>query len=250
MAPFQFASFADHEMRADIPEAYRTYWSRLAAPGSWWDGAERIAIAAHSRMALDCKFCVQRHTALSPYAVNGGHSGETYDLPDAAIDAVHRIVTDQTRISSRMVEELAQNGIHNGAYVELVGIVVTVLSIDEFHRALGLDLEPLPAPEAGSPDAYTPAHTVDSMGFVPTIPLEGAVGNEADLWNPKGRAPNVLRALTLVPNALRHWRDVAAAQYLSFEGMANFVKDPNRVIDRKQMELIAGRVSAINECFY
>jgi AhpD family alkylhydroperoxidase len=32
--------------------------------------------------------------------------------------------------------------------------------------------------------------------------------------------------------------------------MTNFVKDDNRSINRMQMELIAGRVSAINECFY
>jgi hypothetical protein len=53
-----------------------------------------------------------------------------------------------------------------------------------------------------------------------------------------------------VPDALRDWREIAAAQYLSFQRMTNFVKDDNRSINRMQMELIAGRVSAINECFY
>lgn len=250
MTHFQYAPIDGHDMRADIPDAYRTYWQRLAAPGSWWDGTQRVAIAAHSRAAIDCELCAARKDALSPYSVNGTHAGGTEHLPTAAIDAVHRIVTDQTRISQRMVEDLETAGVSRAAYVELVGIVVTTLSIDEFHRALGLPLEPLPDPKPGNPDHYVAAHTVETMGFVPTVPLEGAVGNEADLWNPKGRAPNVLRALTMVPDALRHWRDVAAAQYLSFEGMANFVKDDNRVIDRKQMELIAGRVSAINECFY
>ena len=36
----------------------------------------------------------------------------------------------------------------------------------------------------------------------------------------------------------------------SFVDMQNFVKAENRAIDRKQMELIAGRVSSVNECFY
>ena len=39
-------------------------------------------------------------------------------------------------------------------------------------------------------------------------------------------------------------------QYLSMKGMMNFSGDLGRSINRMQMELIAGRVSAINECFY
>jgi hypothetical protein len=37
---------------------------------------------------------------------------------------------------------------------------------------------------------------------------------------------------------------------LSMQGMQNFVQDDNRSINRMQMELIAGRVSSVNECFY
>lgn len=69
------------------------------------------------------------------------------------------------------------------------------------------------------------------------------------MW-PSGRTANVVRALTLVPDALRDWRELAGAQYLSFEAMANFVKDEARAINRMQIELVAGRVSSINECFY
>ena len=32
--------------------------------------------------------------------------------------------------------------------------------------------------------------------------------------------------------------------------MRNFGQDETRAIDRMQIELIAGRVSAVNECFY
>ena len=81
------------------------------------------------------------------------------------------------------------------------------------------------------------------------VARDGAVGNEADLWQ-NGRSANVLRALTLVPNAFREWREVASAQYLSFQDMAHFDQPPNRSLHRMQIELVAGRVSAINECFY
>jgi alkylhydroperoxidase family enzyme len=170
-------------------------------------------------------------------------------LSAATVDAVHRIVTDAGRITQRWVDANVQRGLSKPAYVELVGIVVAVFSIDEFHRALGLRPEPLPAPRPGEPDRYLPAVLSEDIGFVPTIPPQGAVGREAGLW-PAGRSANVIRALTLVPQALRDWLMLAAAQYLSIEAMANFVKDAARCIDRKQMELIAARVSAVNECYY
>ena len=89
----------------------------------------------------------------------------------------------------------------------------------------------------------------EDIGHVPTVPPDGAIGKEADLWPPM-RTANVVRALSLVPNALRDWRAIASAQYLSFAGMQNFVQDEARSLTRMQMELIAGRVSAVNECFY
>lgn len=237
-----------HEIRADIAAAHCAYWQTLARPGSWWTGAERVAIAAESRAALTCDFCRERKQALSPYTLQGTHDSVT-ELPARAVDAVHRIVTDQGRITRAWIEDNAEHGLSKEAYVELVGVVVCAFSIDEFHRGLGLPLEPLPAPEAGEPNHYRPAILSEDMGFVPTVPPEGNQGNETDLWA-GGRAANVVRALTLVPNALRDWRALAGAQYLSFEAMRNFVKDDNRALDRMQMELVAGRVSAVNECFY
>lgn len=238
---------ASFELRPDIGDAYRTYWQRLATPGAWWTGEQRVAIAQETRNALTCNFCADRKQALSPYMFEGEH---THDgkLPDAAIDAVHRIVTDQTRITKNWIEENDKGDLSKEAYVELVGIVVAVFSIDEFNRALGFDVEPLPAPVAGEPSHYRPEKLTEDMGFVPTIPVDGAVGNESDLWGE--RTANVVRALSLVPDAVRDWYLIAGAQYLSIKGMANLIKDDNRSINRMQMELIAGRVSAVNECFY
>ncbi len=247
MSAFSYTD-APYPIRADIGEAYRQFWQRLAGPGARWNGNERVAIAAESRAALDCDFCRARKTALSPYNFPGTHTAVT-DLPERAVDAVHRIITDQTRITRSYVEDNAAADMSKAHYVELVGIVVAVFSIDEFHRALGLPLEPLPEPVPGEPSGYTPEKLAEDIGFVPTVPPDGAVGNEADLW-PTDRTANVVRALTLIPDALRDWRSLGDAQYLSFQGMQNFVQDPDRSINRMQTELIAGRVSAVNECFY
>jgi hypothetical protein len=247
MPAFDYTN-SPYVIRSDIGIKHREYWEHLAAPGSWWTGEERINIAQESRNARSCEFCRERKQELSPYTLKGTH-GEAGSLNEVTVDAVHRVVTDQERITQRFVDDIAQQGISDAEYVELVGVVVAVLSIDEFHRALGLPLEKLPAPVKGEPDYYRPAQAVKDIGFVPTLRHDGATGNEADLWS-NGRTANVLRALTLVPDALRHWRALASAQYLSLEAMANFGKSADRSIDRMQMELVAGRVSAINQCFY
>lgn len=80
------------------------------------------------------------------------------------------------------------------------------------------------------------------------LPEDGATGLEADLWGDK--TANVLRALSVVPDAVRSWVKISSSQYLAIENMMNFSGDTGRSINRMQIELVAGRVSAINECFY
>jgi hypothetical protein len=58
----------------------------------------------------------------------------------------------------------------------------------------------------------------------------------------------VLRALSLVPAEVLAWGELSDAQYLSKNQMQRFGKI--RALDRSQIELVAGRVSALNECFY
>lgn len=237
----------DRSIRPDIAIAHRAYWQKLAKPGSWFSSAQRIAIAAASREASDCGFCVARKSALSPYKFPGEHVSSV-DLSATVVDAVHRVMTDQTRITQQFIES-NQSDLSVPAYVELVGVVVAMISIDEFHRGMGLPLEALPEPEPGEPSHYLPSQVEHGTGFVPMIPVDGATGLESDLWSP-GRTANVIRALSLVPDAVRDWRELGDAQYLSFESMGNFDQPEGRSINRMQIELVAGRVSSINECFY
>jgi len=59
----------------------------------------------------------------------------------------------------------------------------------------------------------------------------------------------VIRAMSLVPDEVRTLHDVSAAHYLPM----GQVRDPSAAtgaLNRMQMELIAGRVSALRRCFY
>ena len=81
------------------------------------------------------------------------------------------------------------------------------------------------------------------------LPARGGGEEESDLF--PGPMPNVIRAMSLVPDAVRWLNELSAAQYLSVENgqMFDFVRGKGP-LDRAQTELIAGRVSAVNECFY
>jgi alkylhydroperoxidase family enzyme len=247
MSHFTYAD-SPYPVRRGLKDAHRNYWGALAGPGTWFSGAQRVAIAAEVRSALTCPFCAERKVALSPSAVTGEHQSDTA-LEPRMVDAVHRVITDQSRITQAFIDDIASAGFTEEQYVELVGIAVTVLSIDEFNRALGIPLEPLPVPQGGEPSHYRPGQAQRGTGFVAMIPADGATGEESDLW-PRGRTANVLRALSLVPNAVREWMAVGAEQYLSMRGMARFSEIPGRSINRMQIELVAGRVSSHNECFY
>ena len=235
-------------IRQDLADAYSQYWQELAAPGNWFTGAQRVAIAAEARNAVNCPFCAQRKQSLSPYTQGGEHLCGNV-LEAGAVDMVHRVITDQSRITNAFIHDQDAHGLSEEQYVELVGIAVNVFSIDEFNRALGIALDPLPEPLAGEPDHYRPAQAERGTGYVAMLGTGGATGKEADLWF-VGRSVNVLRALSLVPDAVRSWRAVSEAQYLTLQKMMDFGGETGRTINRMQIELVAGRVSSINECFY
>lgn len=233
-------------VRGDLVASQARAWQRLARAGAWWTGAERVAIAAETRNARRCRACQARKAALSPAAVTAEHDVETA-LPAPAVDAIHRITTDPARLTRAWFERTQAAGLADAPYVELLGVVVTLLSVDAFCRGLGVPPHPLPAPQAGEPSRRRPPEAVRDVAWVPMIPANSASGAESDLW-PRGRAPNVLRALSLVPDEVRTLQDLGAAHYLAFDEMMDLTA--GRTLDRRQIELVAGRVSALRECFY
>ena len=62
--------------------------------------------------------------------------------------------------------------------------------------------------------------------------------------------PNVLSAMSLVPDAVRMLFRLSGVQYLTLPGFMRFGDLPGRALTRSQVELVAARVSALNDCFY
>lgn len=244
---FEYAS-SEVPVRDDIAEAHRHAWGHLASAGCWFSGAERIALAAEARNARRCPLCEERKQALSPASVVGPHRG-LGALDERVIDVVHRVTTDPGRLTQRWFEEVmasAGERFSDAHYVELIGAVTTLVSVDAFHAALGLPPEPLPEPRPGEPSRRRPPGAAPGGAWVPMLPFRQPGGTEADLW--KGGTGNVIRALSLVPDEVRNGKRLMAAHYLPPRQLTDL--GAGRSLSRAQMELVAGRVSALNECFY
>jgi hypothetical protein len=234
-------------VRDDFAAAHTRFWKRLASSGAWWTGPERVAIAAEVRHARHCALCQARKAALTPTAIVGQHD-HLGALSNVAVDVIHRVVTDPGRLSRKWFQETMAAGLSAEQYVELLGTLVAMVSIDSFCRGIGVPIHPLPTPQPGAPSQNRPPGATQEDAWVPMIPVDRAIGAEADLYG--GQAVgNVVRALSLVPDEVRTLYDLSAAHYLPMEQ----VRDPSAAagtLNRMQIELLAGRVSALRQCFY
>ena len=98
------------EIRSDLAAAQADAWAATGAPGTWWSGAERVAIAAETRHAASCRLCAARKDALSPSMVGGDHDS-LEPLPAPAIEAIHRIRTDPGRLGHGLYRGVIDAGL-------------------------------------------------------------------------------------------------------------------------------------------
>jgi alkylhydroperoxidase family enzyme len=235
-----------YPVRADLAAAQARAWDRLARPGTWLDGATRVRVAAETRHAPGCALCARRKAALSPYAIDGAHDGRG-ELSDSWIEAIHRIVADPGRLTHAWYRRMLASGIADTEYVEIVSVIAHVTAIDTFARGLGIPLRPPPTPLPGAPSRYRPAEARQNEAWAPNIAWEEHGPNEADYF--AGPPANIRRALSLVPDEARSFFDLVGHQYLPGPAMRDFGRE-YRAITHPQIELIAGRISAINRCVY
>ncbi len=233
--------------RPSLLAAIEEAWRRLAGPGTWWSGLERLAIAAETRRAPTCRLCRARCDALSPGSVTGAHDTDGTLAPDT-VEAVHRLRTDASRITGSWVRRLTEGPLGEARYVELVSIVATVTALDTFEQALGRPLRALPPPVDGAPSRRQPAGAARDLAFVATL-TPGAVGPDDIDPFPLHGDKNIHRALSLVPQEVLNFFDLDVELYLRDEQIRDFAQE-HRAITHRQIELVAGRASALNRCHY
>ena len=210
--------------------AFDAAWLWLAEPGGWWTGAEKLAMVCVARGASPQPIWDRRPAAIDHLAT-GVHTGEA--LSPLLIDTVERVAVEAGSISRQwataVIAELGEP-----AYAELVAVVATLVSIDRACRLLGRDVEPLPEPVPGAATGERADETVDIGAYLPAAAGFGG--------------PNVAKSLSVAPTANLMRLGVVRALY-SGDRFGNLRWDDG-ALNRPQVELIAARTSALNECFY
>jgi hypothetical protein len=223
-------------VRPKVAAAHAATLAALTGPGAFWTGAERRALVEATRGAPACGLCLRRRDALAPAAVAGRHD-DAGPLPPEVVDAVHRIRTDSGRLTRRWFDGKVAAGIDVPHWVEMVGVIGAATILDTFAHGLGEPPARLPDARPGAPSGVTSDAVVDDGAWVPieAVAQGPGVGGLPDV-------PNIRRALARVPEARKLFFGMVAPHY----ALVEFGID----LDRSQTELIAAKVSALNQCFY
>jgi hypothetical protein len=231
-----------YPVRADLDAIHEKQLDQLADPGTWGTGAQRLAIASEARQA-----CCDAGTQEEPEDTGPRSDVE---LPDAVRAMVRKLAVTPKDYLEDSYEEARSGGLSDEEYVEVVGIVSRVTDMDVFARGIGVPLRPLPAAREGQPSRARPQVAKKELAWVPTVPNLPEGGEEAaEIYGDEYR-PYILRSLSLVPDEMHRHIELEEIQYLPMKNI--LVKDyqHHEGFTRAQVELIAGRVSALNECFY
>jgi hypothetical protein len=209
-------------VRDDLGAAHEASLAHVVAPGALLTGARRRSIA---EVAIAAALSAEPSPPwVRPYG-------------DPALDLAYRLGRHAATIVEPWYEQLVAEGLHPLEWVEVVGVVVGALPPVLFARAIGAPLPELPPPVDGPPhgreaDELAPA----TLNFVPVAA-------------PSDRTASVVQALSALPDEWDNLWRLAEAQYMGDRDMG----DPlwNRgTLSRPQMELVAGRLSLLRECFF
>ena len=231
-----------YPVRADLAAIHASQMAQLSTPGTWGTGAQKLAIASEARRA-------SYEAGLLEEPADPGVESDLV-LPEVARRVVERLAVSPKDVNLASYEEALAGGLTDAEYVEIVGLVARVTNFDIFARGIGVSLRPLPAPQPGAPSRERPGVAVTELAWVPTIPNPpegGALADELYGGKPK---PYIIRALSLVPSELRAHLELEQIQYLPLNHVLEYDFQHHDGLTRAQVEVVAGRVSAINECFY
>jgi len=123
-----------------------------------------------------------------------------------------------------------------------------VMVIDTFTCALGINDHPLPRPQSGPPSYYRSPGARTGAAWIPIVEPEDASDTDGDLY-PNPKVGYIVRALSALPEIKKQYWSLMDAHYLPGPLIYQYDRD-HRAISRPQMEVIAGRVSALHQCLY
>ncbi|MDA0239398.1 MAG: alkylhydroperoxidase-related (seleno)protein, partial [Proteobacteria bacterium] len=168
--------------RADLIAALDLTWQRLAEPGEWLTGAQRLAVAQATRDSWNCPACVARKASLSPFTPGPDHTSGT-GLDTAWIDLIHFTTRDSGRMTGRVFDEALSAGMLEDEFVEIISVAIETQAMDAFAFAIGLPQISLPEPVVGEPPRVRTEKATPGPGWVPTVAPENASPDFADWYD-------------------------------------------------------------------
>ncbi|MDH3684447.1 MAG: hypothetical protein OEV40_31395 [Acidimicrobiia bacterium] len=230
-------------IREDLTEAMAGVWHRLGQPGPSWSAPQRLAMARVARAAATDPDPLPPW--VKPSTVDDRASDP--DLSPNIGDAIYRLTLHAATLTEDWYRTtLALAEVTPEQWIEAIEVVVAVVAIDGFAAAAGLPFAALPPPEPGPPLGVgdVPSRAARHH-WVPVQHLEDGHGYYGDV----PRVPPVIRALSAVPRCHRTMHELIGAMYMDGRAMADM--DWTRgTLDRRQIELVASRLSSLRECFY
>lgn len=212
---------------SEIIESFQIVWDNLGKPGSWWSGHQRIEIAEEIRDSSPPSIA-ERIVDFSSYS-NEAASGIT-----PFVRAVARKVAYESSSINKDIFDQIVAVIGEDQYAEIAAIASQLIPIYHLADVLGYDREQLPNAEPGDPSGEKPDALINGVGFLPTLPTNGI--------------PHVAVSLSLAQADNARRMLLVRAMY-SGKDFGEMIWT-HRNLSRPQIELVAARTSAINECFY
>jgi len=214
----------------------------IAETGTWLTGEERTAIAQHARFA--------RIKAKLQEASESVNAPDSDSLSSALRHLISKVAIAPKSIDLDFFRKSLASGISDEEYVETIGIVSRVVNLDIFSRGLGIPMRTLPKPNGGKPQQSRPASAIDEGAWVATIPNDTRNDPLGRQMYGGGPQPFIYRALSLAPKEAKRVILGGNAQYLPLDKFMDFTYSHHPALTRSQLEIVAGRVSVLNQCFY
>jgi hypothetical protein len=217
-------------VRADLMAAHDVVWQHVVRPGNWWTGVQRRAVA---QVVL---YAFNEQQPTPPWVPVADRLG-CDDLAPAVTNALYRMTAHAHTLTASWYEQFTSSVVSEPSYVELCGIVMAVSAVASMHRSVGAAAPPLDEAVPGDPTRTPWALDRSPRNWVP-------------VRRPGGERAPVVEALSAAPGEFALlWNQLAPAQYISDEEMVDLAWTRG-TLSRPQTELVAGRVSALRQCFF
>lgn len=231
-----------YPIKEEIVALHNAELQSIAQTGMWLTGKERTATAQYARFArLEAKLQEGNGTAREP---------DSKLLSSTLRRVISKVATAPQSIDLGFFKESLASGIREEEYVEAIGIVSRVVNLDIFARGLGIPMRVLHEPSSGVPKLKRPASAIAEGAWVATVPSDTGKDTLGRELYGGGPQPFIYRALSLAPGEAKRVIVGGNAQYLPLDKFMDFNYSHHPALTRSQLEIVAGRVSVLNQCFY